>query len=358
MSDDRPMSDVRRVPSWIYTDPDVFQEEKQRIFATTWNLLGHESELREPGDFTVRYIADDSILIVRGEDGNLRGFHNVCRHRGMQVCRADLGNTKRFTCAYHGWLYDRAGRLVGVPLDKPHFGEQGINRDEHSLLPIARLDTCEGFIFGALSRDAGSLADYLGDFAWYMAIQSRRDPAGLEVIGEPQRWIVKGNWKSGAENAMGDSYHAQFTHRSVMEIGVHPNHLSDFQGRGSRNGIHVDTGRATIAFARQSPMERGYPPSMVEQFQANLPSAQRALIFDHGPVWPTRAAVFPNLMFLNAGAYIAAERLVPFFFCRVWRPLRADAIEVWNWVLVERGATEEFKQDSQRAFVLTFGPAG
>lgn len=350
--------DGRSVPSWIYTDPSVEQEERRLIFAGTWNFLAHETEVPQPGDFVVRFIGSDSLIVVRGDDGVIRGFYNVCRHRGMQVCRADVGHVNRFTCAYHGWLYDVQGKLVAVPLERPYFGQRGLDRGEHSLRPIARLEVSDGFVFGSLSETVISLEEFLGDFAWYLAIHSQRDPAGLEVVGAPQRWLVRGNWKSGSENAMGDSYHAQYTHRSVMEAGIHPNQVSDWQSKGSRNGVHVDAGNATIAFARQSPDARGYPPSMVEMFQRNLPAPQRRLIFDEGPLWPTRAAVFPNLMLLNGGAYLAEGHVVPFLFCRVWRPMRPDLMEVWNWVLVERSASDEFKRESQRAYLLTFGPAG
>lgn len=352
------VNQIRDVPSWIYADERVLRAERDLVFAQTWNFLAHESEIPEPGDFVVRYIADDSIIVARNDSGEINAFLNVCRHRGMQVCRADLGNTKSFTCPYHGWKYDRSGHLVGVPLNKPYFGEDGIDRADYPLQRIARVDRVDGFIFGTLSSDIGSLTEYLGDFAWYLAIHTQRDPLGLEVVGEPQRWIVKGNWKSGAENAMGDSYHAHSTHRSVMEIGVHPNSVSDFQGRGSRNGVHVDAGRGTFAFARQDPAARGYPADLVRRFRQSLPPAQRTLVFDHGPIWPTRAALFPNLMLLNAAAYVAPGHLVPFLFCRVWRPVGSDEIEVWNWILVERSAAKEFKADTQRAYLMTFGPAG
>jgi phenylpropionate dioxygenase-like ring-hydroxylating dioxygenase large terminal subunit len=345
------------VPSHLYTDPALFEQERERVFQRSWQFLAHESEVAQPGDFVVRYLGDDSILVCRGSDGVVRAFFNVCRHRGMQVCRAELGNVRRFTCPYHGWLYDTSGELISVPLDRPFFGPTGIDRAAHALRRIPRLETFEGFVFGALVDDVPPLEEYLGDYAWYLKIHTGRDPQGMEVIGEPQRWQMAANWKTGAENFMGDSYHAQYTHRSVFEIGLHPNTTGDWQAKGKRNGIHVNAGPATLSFARQAPGERGYPDELVRMFRDTLPAAQRDLVFDT-PCWPTRTHVFPNFSMLNAGAYVAEGQVAPFLNIRVWRPLGPQRVEVWSWVLVEKSAPEWFKRASERAYVLTFGPTG
>jgi hypothetical protein len=97
---------------------------------------------------------------------------------------------------------------------------------------------------------------------------------------------------------------------------------------------------------------------MVDVFRRTLPEPLRRLLFDDGPYWPTRTAMFPNLMMLNVGAHLAPDKLVPCLACRVFRPLDPGRVEVWSWVLVEQSASDEFKRDSQRAYVLTFGPTG
>lgn len=347
------------VPSLIYTDAGIHQWEREQIFGRSWQFLAHTSEIPSAGDFVVRYILDDSIIVSRGKDARVRAMLNVCRHRGMQVCRADVGNTSRFTCPYHGWLYSSEGQLVSVPMDRPFFGDQGIDREQHSLVEIAHCAEFDGFIFGALDPSVPTLEEFLGDFAWYLRIHTRRDPAGLEVVGEPQRWRVRANWKTGAENFMGDSYHAQYTHRSVFVIGLHPNTAGDFQAKGKRNGVHIDAGPGTLSFARQSAEERGYPPDMVKTFREHLPTDVEAALFrGDTPLWPTRSHIFPNMSFLNAGAYVAEDKLAPFLTFRIWRPIGPELTEVWSWVLVERSASEQFKRDTRRAYVLTFGSSG
>lgn len=344
----------------IYVDPAIFEEEKKNIFKRSWIFLGHVTELKEPGSFVVRRILDDSIIVVRGRDSVIRAFYNVCRHRGMQVCRADDGVTKRFTCPYHGWLFDTEGNLTSLPLEKPYFGPEGLDRRSLGLKPIEQFGEYQGLLFGKLSAGGPTLEEYIGDFGWYLTIYLNRDPKGMEVIGEPQRWRVPANWKIASENVMGDTYHVQYTHRSVAEVGLHPNKPSDFGSGGRRNGIHIDAGHGTCGLTRQSPQQRGYPDEMVELFKATLPKEQRDLLFSdpENPMWPSRGHIWPNFSMLNAGAHVAEGELYPHLFIRVWSPIDVNTTEVWSWVLVEASASEEFKEKSMRAYTLTFGPSG
>lgn len=344
----------------IYVDPEIFKIEQQKIFKESWIMLGHVTELPQVGSFVVRQILDDSIIVVRGKDEVIRAFYNVCRHRGMQVCRADDGVTKRFTCPYHGWLFDINGNLTSLPLEKPYFGEEGLDRPSLGLQPIEQFGEYKGLLFGKLSEGGPTLEEYIGDFGWYLEIYLQRDPKGMEVIGEPQRWRVPCNWKIACENVMGDTYHVQYTHRSVAEVGLHPNKPQDFGAGGARNGVHIDAGNGTCGITRQSPQGRGYPDEMVELFKATLPQEQRDVLWGdpETTLWPSRAHLFPNFSMLNAGAHVAENELYPYLFIRTWTPIDVDTIEVTSWVLVEASATQEFKDNSMKAYVLTFGPSG
>src|SRR5690606_17456542 len=90
--------------------------EMERIFGKTWLLLGHESEIPEAGDFVVRNMGEDSVIVARGDDGKIHVSLNVCPHRGMRVCLADEGNAKIHTCIYHGWAFKPNGDFVGAPV--------------------------------------------------------------------------------------------------------------------------------------------------------------------------------------------------------------------------------------------------
>ncbi len=219
---ERWLSEVRSgwIPAAIYSDPKVFDLEVKHIFGRAWVFLAHESEIPEPGDYVVRRIVHDSFIVVRDEYGVIRVLANLCRHRGMQVCRAERGNASHFRCPYHGWTYRNDGTLIGVPFyEEAYGGEAGLPKSGYGLVSAPKVATYNGLIFASLDPQAPDLLDYLGGFRYYLDFYTRHSPVGMEVHG-PQRWRIRANWKIGAENFCGDSYHTPYTHQSIYEIGL------------------------------------------------------------------------------------------------------------------------------------------
>jgi len=105
-----------RVHRAVYTDPALFELELDRIFGHAWLILGHESQVRNPGDFFTTRMGREPVIVARHTDGSVRVFVNRCAHRGARVCDATAGTTREFVCAYHGWTYGTDGRLCGLPL--------------------------------------------------------------------------------------------------------------------------------------------------------------------------------------------------------------------------------------------------
>ena len=118
------VSDVRRgmIPAHVYADPEIFAAERDRLFTRSWVFLAHESEIPDPGDYVVRRVLADSFIVARDEAGVVRVMFNMCLQRGMQVCRAELGNASHFRCPYHAWTYRNDGRLAGLPFHQEAYG--------------------------------------------------------------------------------------------------------------------------------------------------------------------------------------------------------------------------------------------
>ncbi|ADB52420.1 aromatic ring-hydroxylating oxygenase subunit alpha [Conexibacter woesei] len=195
----KPVSEARGMPPRVYTDPEIFEAEKDKIFNREWMAVLHESTVRNPGDYRVVELLGQSFLIVRGTDGELRGFHNICRHRGAKVAVGE-GNCSKFRCPYHTWTYDLRGSLIGAPT-MAHVVREGIG------LVDLRIDTWLGFVFINIDGQAEPLASKVSRLDDVLAPWLDVD---LEVVYElpyPGNW----NWKLTYENTI-EGYHVIGTH--------------------------------------------------------------------------------------------------------------------------------------------------
>ncbi|HKQ28418.1 MAG TPA: Rieske 2Fe-2S domain-containing protein, partial [Burkholderiales bacterium] len=151
-----------RVHRRFYTDPEVFEEERARIFRRAWLWLGHESQLKQPGDFFTARMAGERIIVARHSDGSMHAFHNRCMHRGAEVCPWPSGNARNFVCPYHAWTYRTDGTLASVPLEKGYEPQFQRRAASLRLEPVARLASYRGFIFGSHSPAGEDLETFLG----------------------------------------------------------------------------------------------------------------------------------------------------------------------------------------------------
>lgn len=344
------------IPASIFNDPEVHRIERDNVFGRTWVFLGHESEVPERGDYVVRYISENQFIICRDEDGEFRAHLNACRHRGMQVCRAEMGNASHYRCPYHGWTYNNRGKLVGVPAGREAYGNK-LNKEEWGLRQIPRLAHYKGLIFGSINPHVESLDEYLGDMRFYLDIVLDRSDAGMEVVGAPQRWIVDANWKFGADNFVGDAYHTMMTHRSMVELGLAPRDPK-FALYGEHVSLEHGHGLGIIGPPPGIPLPEfmGMPENIVESLKRRLRPEQveifRPAAFIHG-------TVFPNL---SIGNFLFSKDHVspptPCLTLRLWHPIAPDKMELWSFLLVERDAPEQFKEESYKSYVRTFGTSG
>ncbi len=194
-----------------YTDPLVLQRELNTIFQRTWQYAGHVGDLPEAGSYLTAYAGDQPVLVLHGDDGEIRAFRNVCRHRGSELLTGHGRSKKAIRCRYHGWTYDATdGRLLGVPehrsfadLDKPSLG----------LMP-ARVETLAGLLFVNLDPDAPSLAEATGDLGARLERYGLADLVRIKGFGETRQ---PANWKIVAENYL-EGYHVPIAHPGLMRL--------------------------------------------------------------------------------------------------------------------------------------------
>ena len=206
-----------RVHRKLYTDPGIFELEMQRIFGRAWVYIGHESQVKNPGDYFATQIGRRPILLVRAEDGSLHVIHNQCAHRGAMVVATEKGNAPEFTCCYHGWTYHLDGKIKGVPLNHGYPQDFDARNPKVAMLPVARVKSHRGFVFATEAAEGPSLEDALGHIITSIDDMIDRAPEGeLDASGGVFKHAYDANWKVYFENLC-DAAHPIFAHRSSIE---------------------------------------------------------------------------------------------------------------------------------------------
>ena len=184
---------ARTMPGEYYTSPAILEEERDVLFARHWNLAGRVSKLARAGDYMVRNIAGESIIVVRSRDGKLRAFFNVCRHRGTRICMESAGHfSETIQCPYHAWTYSTDGRLIGAP----HMHEvEDFDKSQYPLHQAA-IAEWEGFIFVNVDANPQPFEQW---FAPLLTRFERFNLAGLK-IGHSVSYDVHANWKLVFQN--------------------------------------------------------------------------------------------------------------------------------------------------------------
>jgi phenylpropionate dioxygenase-like ring-hydroxylating dioxygenase large terminal subunit len=226
----------------IYTDPAIFELEMERIFGTAWLYVGHESQIKEPGDYFTTHIARRPVVMVRDAGGKVRVVHNQCAHRGALVVAGEKGNADEFTCCYHGWTYHLDGQLKAVPLNHGYPRDFDPRDPTIAMTPVARVASYRGFVFASEAADGPSLEESLGHMTTSFDDMIDRAPDGeIEVAGGSFKHAYDGNWKLYLENLC-DAAHPLFTHRSSIEAA-----------QQQSDAVHSDgTGEIAIRQMRQN----------------------------------------------------------------------------------------------------------
>jgi choline monooxygenase len=209
--DDRlPLAEAWTIPGTWYTDARVEDLERQSVFGRTWQVAARADQVERPGQYVTTEIAGEPIVVVRGDDGTLRAFFNVCRHHAAAVMTAPEGCAERLRCPYHGWTYGLDGALKATPELE---GLRCFDRAKNGLVSV-RVDTWEKLVFVCLDDAAPPLSAHLGPMASQVA------PLGLSKLAfaERREYVLACNWKVFVDNYLDGGYHVPYLHRGLNSI--------------------------------------------------------------------------------------------------------------------------------------------
>lgn len=346
------------VDARVFTDPDIYRLEIERIFSKSWLFVAHESEIPQPGDFVTRFMGPDRVIVSRGADGSIRAMLNACRHRGRRVCEEDAGRTAQFKCPYHGWTYSVSGDLVGVPFFEAYQGR--LDTSSLGLYRAPRVDTCHGLIFASWDETAEPLSEYLGALTWVFDMLFGRTRS-VEVVGPPMRWVVRSNWKLAAANFAGDAHHLSTTHGFIDALGLKNPRTRALSyvvpgGRG-----HVGNLGGWPPGANDGPF-LGLPEELWPEIEQRLTPRQFDLMRSLRVI---AGNTFPNMSFLHTASQGPHEWAGPadisvmsFLTVRQWQPRGPDKMEIWSWQLVDQSAPGWWKEASRQCYLREFGAGG
>ena len=351
---DRPKGIVSRD---IFVDPELYELEKERVFARCWLFVGFEDQVKKPGDYFVSRRGEESVILSRDRDNTVHVFLNSCRHRGMKVCRYDEGNTPVFTCPYHGWSYAGDGSLVGVPRYKDAYREE-LDKSQWGLVEVAQMANFHGAIWATWDATAPSFEEYIGDNEPGQRMHLNKpdgSEADIEVLGLV-KWLFSSNWKFGAENFLGDTYHGTTTHHSVQLVGINP---GGGQGRGQGNrslyleqSVNFDIshhGSGQLGFhiaPRDLEYAHTFQDPVAEEYARNAHTRRMELLGLHSRLRQANGNIFPN------GTQGTNNSIC------VWHPHGVDWTECWRWYWVHHDMPQEMKDMLRHYFMRYGGPAG
>jgi choline monooxygenase len=206
-----PLAKARTLPAECYREAAYTARERDRIFSNTWQYVGRTEQVERGGQYLTADIAGEPVLVVRGDDGTLRGFFNVCRHRAAPLCTEPCGTATKLRCHYHGWTYDLAGHLHGTP---EFDGVQDFDKTQNGLTPLA-VETFGPFVFAHLGTPQLSLTQYLEP----MPVWCQDRDAFHDMIWHRQIvYDVDCNWKVYVDNYLDGGYHINTVHPALAGV--------------------------------------------------------------------------------------------------------------------------------------------
>lgn len=330
------------VPNRIYVDPVIFEQEREKVFYSSWNLVMHLSELEGPGSYRTVDIAGMPVVVCRDQNGLLRAFYNVCRHRGCMVMTRPSGCAKSFQCQYHLWNYSLAGEMIGQGLELKGVAQPlgykgtGFDRADFPLVEV-RVDTALGFIFVNLDPNAQPLDEFLSGVL--------ADKRVCQVLGDHlevfhfHRQTVKANWKLFVDNSR-EGYHVnlhEFVRRTSPELLDPRNRSMQWHNLGNGHlAVYADNGDPAMNYGKMA-----YDDSEASKLKYPLPGMSEGGFFI--------LHLFPDIMINVRSNAVRVDRMVPL--------TPTDTLLEWRGLGL-KGDDEQARASRLANHNLVWGPFG
>lgn len=260
-----PLAEAWTIPAPWYTDARLYELERRTVFARTWQLVGRAEQVGEPGQYVTCEIAGEPVVVVRGGDGALRAFFNVCRHHAAAVMTEPEGRAASLRCPYHGWTYTLEGHLRGTP---DFAGVCRFERAENGLVPV-ECGVWENWVFVKVERGGPALEEFLGS---ELIAQAR--PLALASLRwmERRHYAFDCNWKVFVDNYLDGGYHVPYLHKGLDSVLDYSNYTIE---NGERFCLQSSPVVSAGAEAQTGAVRRGeralyywiYPNFMVNWYE-------------------------------------------------------------------------------------------
>jgi p-cumate 2,3-dioxygenase alpha subunit len=354
-----------RVHRDAYRSQEIFEAEKKLVFDKCWLYLGHETELPDKGDFHARTVIGRDLIFMRSRDGEVGAFYNSCTHRGARVCRDKTGNTKTFSCPYHGWVFGTDGKLKSMNAGEGAFA-QDINADGAlDLRRVPRLENYRGFYFVNYDKNAISLSEYLAGAKGFLDLMCDQAPDGeVTIMPGEHAYGINANYKFMCENSY-DGYHLLPTHISYLEFLDEQSKTSgkesavtflvnEYQKRGRGMGLGNGHGALESWVASGRPVAQ-WIPAWGPAFKQDIETSRAELVRKFGEKRAGLIAdvqknmvIFPNLVINdNVG-----------FTVRVIEPTGPNSMRINAWAFAPKTESPKMRALRLDNFVSFLGPAG
>jgi carnitine monooxygenase subunit len=305
------------LPGWLYFDAEFFEAERARFLRASPQVVCHVNELAQAGDWRSLEYLGESVIVVRGEDGAVRAFANVCRHRGSRLVDGDAGCAKKLVCPYHAWTYDLDGRLTGVPMKAQY---PGLDQGKLELVPVA-VEVWRGFVFVTLEPGAPSVAEMMAPYEDEIAPYRFEE---LQPIGRLTLRPRALNWKTIADN-YSDGLHIPVGHPGLTRLFGRSYEIEAREHVDRMSGLLVERPSA-------NPSERAYQRFLPRV--EHLPEAQQRLWLYY-KLWPNVAFdIYPDqvdfMQFLPTGPTTSMIREISYALPDERREMRAARYLNWR----------------------------